>query len=274
MSDIQQHKIAFIGCGNLARAMIEGLLGAGIEPGNIITTNRDARQLTEFIERHAVCYEEHNSEAARVADVVFLSVKPAQLQQVCKQISDDLNQGSIVISVAAGVELSLIRRWLSGHVNVVRAMPNLAASVAESATTMYVDGIAQRCRDKVKQLLYLLGLVVVLPREEDLAIATAIAGSGLAYFCLLEEAMVSVAERLGFDEKRATQLVKQVALGAAQLVQPEEVCFEELRMSVTSPKGTTEAAIRSIQEQGFERMVGKGVEAAFLRSLELRSPKE
>ncbi len=207
-------------------------------------------------------------------DVCVIAVKPHDVATVGTQLGNVLDASSVIVSIAAGISLSTLQECFPGH-PVVRAMPNIAASELLSATAMCsADRVSEQNEAHAREVLEALGTVVRVD-EEHMNLVTAISGSGPAYFFLLAEFMAQAAEKNGLDSEVTHQLIAQTFLGAATMAK-ENGSFATLREQVTSPGGTTEAAISTFLELGFEEAVVSGVESALERGVELNagSPSE
>ncbi len=202
-------------------------------------------------------------------DVCVIAVKPHDVASVGDQLSRVLASTSVVVSIAAGISLLTLQKCFPGH-SVVRAMPNIAASELLSATAMCsADRVSEQDEAYAREVLEALGTVVRVD-EEHMNLVTAISGSGPAYFFLLAEFMAEAAEKNGLDREVAQQLIAQTFLGAATMGM-ENGSFATLRERVTSPGGTTQAAIETFLEKGFDDAVISGVEAALERGVELNA---
>lgn len=202
-------------------------------------------------------------------DVCVIAVKPHDISSVGEQLAHNLATSSVVLSIAAGISLSTLQKCFPGH-PVVRAMPNIAASELMSATAMCsADRVSEQNELHAREVLEALGTVVRVD-EKHMNLVTAVSGSGPAYFFLLAEFIAEAAEKNGLDREVAQQLIAQTFLGAATMAK-ENGSFVTLRERVTSPGGTTEAAISSFLENGFEQAVLSGVQAALNRGMELKA---
>lgn len=261
--------ISFIGAGNMANALIRGLINKGVPPSHIAASDIDDSRLAEL---HADCGIKTGSSTAVTggADVLVLAVKPQVMAAVCEQLRPQLdNPDCLIISIAAGIPVSSLTRWL-GERPVVRCMPNTPALVGEGATGLYANAL---CNDAHKQLagniMDAVGISCWLQTEKDIDTVTALSGSGPAYFFLMIEAMEKAAASMGLDAEVARKLAIQTALGAGKLAANSDVPPDELRRRVTSPGGTTEQALLSFNRDGFEAMVARALQAAEHRAAEL-----
>ena len=214
---------------------------------------------------------EHNREAAAAASIVVLAVKPQQLRSACMEVAPSVaERGSLVISIAAGVETASLQSWIGPGAAIVRCMPNTPALLQCAASVMFATGnVSAIQRRSAHAVLESIGSAAWVDREELLHAVTALSGSGPAYFFLVMEAMQLVGETLGLEPELSRQLTAQTALGAARMALESDVDVVELRRRVTSPGGTTERALRVFEERGLRRLFEAALTAAANRSREL-----
>ncbi len=262
-------RIAFIGAGNMAASLIGGLRAQGLEAAQIRASDPGAEQRAKIHAEHGIDLFESNAEAIEGADVVVLSVKPQAMKAVCEALKPSLKPGQLVVSIAAGITCASMKKWL-GAQPIVRCMPNTPALLRQGVSGLYAtDEVNAEQRQQAEQLLSAVGIALWLDSEAQLDAVTAVSGSGPAYFFLLIEAMTAAGEKLGLSRETASKLTLQTALGAAHMAVSSDVDAAELRRRVTSPNGTTEAAIKSFQANGFEALVEKALGAAAHRSAEM-----
>ncbi|WXL25364.1 pyrroline-5-carboxylate reductase [Ectopseudomonas mendocina] len=262
-------RIAFVGAGNMAASLIGGLRAQGIEASAIRASDRGAEQRSKITAEHGIATFESNAEAIKGADVVVLSVKPQVMKDVCLDLAPHVTPQQLIVSIAAGISCASLQSWL-GPRAIVRCMPNTPALLREGASGLFANAqVSDEQRTQAQELLGAVGISVWLDTEEQIDAVTAVSGSGPAYFFLLIEAMTAAGEKLGLSRETAAQLTLQTALGAARMAVSSDVDASELRRRVTSPAGTTEAAIKTFQADGFEALVEKALNAAADRSAEL-----
>ena len=262
--------IAFIGGGNMACSMIGGILARGWAADRI----RVSDPVPECRERMAalgVNATADNREAAAIADIVVLAVKPQQLRSACRDIVATVTErNALVVSIAAGVETDSLQVWLGEAAAIVRCMPNTPALLQCGATALFATArVTAAQRHAAQELMQSIGLAVWVDREELLHGVTALSGSGPAYFFLIMEAMQRAGENLGLDAELSRALTAQTALGAARMALEPGADVAELRRRVTSPGGTTERAVRVLEERGLRRLFDDALQAAATRSREL-----
>jgi len=261
------NRIAILGAGKLGEALLAGLVSSGWS--DIVVTGRRQERVDELRERYGVEGTLANADAVRGAHVVVLAAKPQDLEALLEEVAPELSVDQTVLSVAAAIPTAAIERHLADGVPVVRAMPNAPATVHEG-----MAGIAPGANAGPEHLAAaedVLGHVgrVVRVREEHLDAVTAVSGSGPAYFALLAEAMIEAGLLLGLSREISTQLVVQTMLGTAKLLRDEKIHPVELREAVTSPGGTTIAAIHELESAGVRAAFLNAIQAAMQRSREL-----
>ncbi|QLL13093.1 pyrroline-5-carboxylate reductase [Pseudomonas chlororaphis] len=262
-------RIAFIGAGNMAASLIGGLRAKGLDASQIRASDPGAETRAKVRAEHGIELFADNAEAIDGVDVVVLAVKPQAMKAVCEALRPSLKPHQLIVSIAAGITCASMNKWL-GEQPIVRCMPNTPALLRQGASGLYATAaVSAEQRQQAQELLSAVGIVLWLEQEQQLDAVTAVSGSGPAYFFLLIEAMTAAGEKLGLPRETARQLTLQTALGAAHMAVSSDVDAAELRRRVTSPAGTTEAAIKSFQASGFEALVEKALGAAAHRSAEM-----
>ena len=262
-------RIAFIGAGNMAASLIGGLRAKGLETDQIRASDPGAETRAKVAAEHGIQVFADNAEAIAGVDVIVLAVKPQAMKAVCEALRPSLQPQQLVVSIAAGITCSSMNNWL-GAQPIVRCMPNTPALLRQGVSGLYATAqVSAQQRQQAEELLSAVGIALWLDQEQQLDAVTAVSGSGPAYFFLLIEAMTAAGEKLGLPRETAAQLTLQTALGAAHMAVSSDVDAAELRRRVTSPAGTTEAAIKSFQAGGFEALVEKALGAAAHRSAEM-----
>jgi pyrroline-5-carboxylate reductase len=267
---LENSKLAFIGAGVMAEAIIHGLLQKRILPASDITAS-DVRpeRGKELADRYGIRFTSDNRAAVERANVVVLSVKPQTLPQVLPGLSGCVPPQALVLSIIAGARLTALSEALS-HAAIVRSMPNTPGRIGRGMTVWTASAsVGESQRAQAREILGALGMEVFVGNEEYLDAATAISGSGPAYVFLFMEAMVEAGTRLGFSPDVAKQLVLQTVQGAADYAGGSPMDLAQLRQQVTSPGGTTAAAIQSFEADGFRETISRAVQAAHRRSIEL-----
>lgn len=260
-------RIAFIGAGNMATALIRGLLNSGHAASSIRATDPYAPSL-DAMRALGVAADDDNAAAVAWAEVVVIAVKPQMAREVLTPLAGQF-AGKTLISICAGLPCAFFEGLL-GDVAVVRAMPNTPALVGLGATGLYATAaVSDAGRGAADALFNAGGVARWVDSEALIDAVTAASGSGPAYFFALIEAMIQGATALGLDSDTAKQLVCQTALGAAQMTLSENASPTELRTRVTSKGGTTAAALERFEDGDFNATIQAGMQAAYARAQEL-----
>jgi len=275
-SSLLTHPLAFIGGGNMARSLIGGLLKRGADPTRIrVAEPADALRAALAADFGVQVFAEAR-EAAHCADTWLFAVKPQVMRAVCEGLAPLAQaQRPLAVSIAAGITTAQMQRWLGGGVAVVRSMPNTPALLGAGVTGLYAsDEVDDAGRQRTVLLLSAAGPTVWIDVEAKMDAVTGVSGSGPAYVFLLAEAMEAAAVAEGLSPEASRTLVLQTILGAARMLTESDETPAELRRRVTSPNGTTQAAIETFQAGGFEALVAKAVHAATVRGGELSAANE
>ena len=268
MATALNQNICFIGGGNMAQALIGGLLSRGL-PTTRITVSDPVEQIRHVLEEKGIQTTADNFEAIKNADVVVLAVKPQVLATVLQPLKGLLSD-KLVISIIAGAEIQTISDLIGGSQRIVRVMPNTPALVQTGAHGIYAsEAVGKQDRELTSQILAATGLTIWLDNEAQIDAVTAVSGSGPAYFFYLMESMIRAGKNLGLEEKVATALTLQTALGAAQMAITSSNSPSELRKNVTSPNGTTQAALEVFDRAQISQNIQAALAAAQKRSQEL-----
>jgi pyrroline-5-carboxylate reductase len=265
-------QIAFIGGGNMGEAMLAAVLEKGLSTPEAVGVGEVREERRNYLKKkYGVAVTESNREAADTKDVVVLVVKPQNLPEVISGLNGCLEPTQLVLSIIAGARINTLCQGL-GHQRVVRAMPNTPAQVGAgiSAWTATTEVTGEQ-KGWARTILEAMGREIYFNDEKYLDMATAVSGSGPAYFFLLAESLIDAAIDIGLPQNEAEELVSQTMLGSAHLMQKSDETPAELRQNVTSPGGTTARALRVFEEGGFSRLVKEAVRAAYNRAKELGS---
>ncbi len=270
---MKEKTIAFIGAGNMAGALIRGLLQDGHPAERIIAVDPDRQKLDVFSSESGINCTTDNAAAVSAADIVVLAVKPQIVASVAQDLASAVQkQQPLVISVAAGIRIEHLEHWLGPDCAIVRTMPNTPAMLQAGATGLFAsDRVSEEQRSLAESLMRAVGITIWVEHEGLIDAVTALSGSGPAYFFLFMEQMIRSARKLGLGDEEATLLTLQTALGAARMALESDDSPATLRAKVTSPGGTTEQAIRGFEQEGLERIVKQAMTAARDRSIELSS---
>lgn len=262
-------KITFLGGGNMANALIGGLLKTGFAAADIAVIELSAEGRSKLEQTYGVrCYAAPDA-AALACDALLLAVKPQQMRAACAPLVPHLQQ-QVIISIAAGLRLADLQRWLGGHAKVVRTMPNTPALIGAGVTGLYAaPAVSVEEKASTERILRAVGSTLWIDDESQMDAVTAVSGSGPAYAFLFIEALQQAAAELGFTPAQARQLSIETALGAAKLAAASDDPASVLRERVTSKGGTTEAALRTMAERGVKDGIVAGILAADARGREL-----
>jgi pyrroline-5-carboxylate reductase len=268
---MKNSRISFIGCGNMGRSLIGGLIANGLSVNSITGTDINAEQRHTAAAQFNIEVLEDNRQAIKGADVVVLAVKPQSMQETLQAISADLAQEKpLLISIAAGIQLSHLGLWAGEELAIVRTMPNTPALIQSGATALCANQYTSETqRDLAETIMRSVGLALWLDDETLMDAVTALSGSGPAYYFLIMEVMEKAATRLGLSQEHARILTLQTAFGAAKMALESNHDAETLRKQVTSPGGTTEQALNVLMNGGIEDLFAEALMAAQERSVEL-----
>lgn len=264
---LNQYTLCFIGAGNMAQSLIRGLLEAGATAANLRVADPVATQL-ERLETTGIATFEDNNQAVEGADAVVLAVKPQVAAEVVSALT--LNPQQLFISIAAGIDLRSLQAWTHPDQPIVRCMPNTPALLGAGITGLFASG---RCsadqRTLATDILSAAGRAEWVAEERLIDAVTAVSGSGPAYFFKLMEAMIDAGTALGLAKETATALTIETAMGAARMAREGEDSPARLRHNVTSPGGTTAAALAVLDDADFNTLIKQALNAADQRAAEL-----
>ncbi len=267
---LQGKRLAFIGGGTMAEAMIRGLLEKHlVPPSHVLVTGPRRERRADLAKRFGVKALASNAEAAKGAHVVVLSVKPQVLPTVLRELRGQLRPEQLVLSIVAGAPLAVLREGLD-HAAVVRAMPNTPAQIGMGITAWTAaDAVDREQRERAKAILGALGEELEVDEESLVDMATALSGTGPTYVFLLMEALVDAGVPLGFSRRVAEELVLRTVEGSAAFARQSGRHLAELRNMVTSPGGTSAAAIYELEKGTMRTVLSRAVYAAYVRTREL-----
>jgi len=263
--------ISFIGAGNMATSLIGGLVSDGHKPDHIRAADPRAEQRERVHREFGIEIFDDNNKATDGADIVVLAVKPQVMPEVASALSAAAAENRpLVVSVAAGIREPDLRRWLGYDAAIVRTMPNTPALVQYGATALFANEfVDQAARDDAQGVMRAVGITEWVEHEMLLDAVTAVSGSGPAYCFLLLELMTNTGVSMGLDTPVAKRLALQTVLGAATMAMKSEHNPARLRENVTSPGGTTEAALNILYEGGVEALFDQALKGAQARAVEL-----
>ena len=261
--------IAFIGGGNMAAALIGGLLRKGFAPGAITVVEVSAEGRARMGSEHGVATLATPDASLGNADLIVMAVKPQNMREAATALAPHV-RNQTVLSIAAGTRLCDLRRWLGGHAKLVRTMPNTPALIGQGITALFAaPEVEVSRRMDAERVLAAVGQTVWVDREELLDPVTALSGSGPAYVFYFLEAMQAGGRALGLDDETARRLALQTVVGAAQLAAQSPESFATLRERVTSRGGTTAAALAVMDERAIANSIARAMKAASERGHEM-----
>lgn len=263
-------RLGIIGCGNMAEALLSGIIKAKLlQPVQMLVSDVRDEPLEQVAARYKVKTTRNNMEVVRECETIVLLVKPQQVKEVLDEVGDELGDHHLVISLAAGIPIRAIEGRMSRTVPVIRVMPNMPALVQETAAGIALGSHASAShRDQAVKMFNAIGEALVVT-EDQMDAVTALSGSGPAYVFYLVEAMIKAGIAEGLAEEDARALAVQTAYGAARMLTLTMEDPADLRRKVTSSGGTTEAAIRTLEEKGWESILKEAVHAARVRAEEI-----
>lgn len=274
-------KIGFIGAGNMARSIIGGLvgglvgqqIGSGLKPNQILVSNPSSGKLEQLaLDFSGIQTRQDNRLVAEACDILVLATKPQVMPGVLAELKAVDCQNKLIISVAAGVETQTFSEGLAqSGLSIVRSMPNTPALIGLGATGLFANShVSQQQKQQANQIFEAVGICEWIEDEAQMDLVTAISGSGPAHYFLFLEAVTEFAVTQGLSEQVARQLASQTALGAASMVQQNnDQSIANLRQAVTSPGGTTAAALESFASDDFKNIVAKALQSSVTRGQEL-----
>lgn len=261
-------KLGFIGGGNMANALIAGLIRQQFDPSNIQVIEQDTSKRLQLSKQYGIHTTDHLTDIAH-NEVIILAVKPQQLKPLALALAPHLKQ-QLVISIAAGIRLADLSHWLSDYSYLVRAMPNTPAQIQAGITGLYaLPSVSERHHAMATQVLAAAGQTLWLDQERDLDVVTAISGSGPAYVFYFIEALEAAAVALGLSPEQAERLSISTFTGASLLAQSSNASVSTLREQVTSKGGTTEQGLISLEQSGVKQAIQLAAQQAAKRAASL-----
>ncbi|GGA87247.1 pyrroline-5-carboxylate reductase [Neiella marina] len=264
---IKTKKVAFIGGGHMATAIIQGLLAAGMPANHILVCAPSAATRQRLSDRYQVATSACNCGAVAFANAIIVAVKPQLVAQVCGELAAVRLADHTVISIAAGVQHQQLGQWLGDEQRVICAMPNLPTAMQQGMTGLYCSAAtAAASQQLAEQLFDAVGEAIWLSDERDMAAVVAAAGSAPAYFFRFMEAMTKAAVQQGLSAQEASRCVRQSAIGAIAMASESQVDLACLRERVTSPNGSTAAALDAFDAMDMDQVVAMAMAAAATRT--------
>lgn len=268
---MKSEKIAFIGAGNMAGALIGGMLAEGVSASQIWASDVSEEKLSSLAKHCGINVGSDNNKVIAEADVVVLALKPQVMKEVCQNIAEAINaKQPLVVSVAAGIKVEHLNQWFGDHLAIIRAMPNTPALIRAGATGLFANKhVTEEQKEIAENILRAVGVVLWVNDEKHMDYVTALSGSGPAYFFRVMEAIEQAGESLGLPHDVARLLTLQTALGAATLAMESSDDLKKLRERVTSPGGTTEQGLNQMNKHDIDQLFKETLQAASDRSQEL-----
>ena len=264
--------IGFIGTGNMATALIKGILEGGIfDKSRIYGSDKDQEKLKKISKELGIGVYSSNISLVQISSIVVLSVKPQSIKEVLEEVKDYVGGDKLIVSIAAGVPIAFIRSFLGRKVPIVRVMPNTPALIRRGISGIATD---KRLSDEIMDMIFKIFSAVgeaIVVEERMMDAITAISGSGPGYVFRFMECMVEGAIQMGFEEEVARRLVVNTFLGASELARISQESLSSLREKVTSPGGTTEAALKIFEQRGLKTIILDALKAAKNRGEEIGS---
>lgn len=276
MSASSNISITFIGGGNMARSLIGGLIQKGLSAEKIKVSEPVTALAEGLAKDFSVATFSDNADACATSNIWVFAVKPQVIKTVCQQLSSLAQTNKpLIISIAAGITSQQLNLWLGGNMPVVRIMPNTPALLGAGASGLFANAhVGTEQKQHAQDLMQATGITVWIESENLMDVVTAVSGSGPAYVFLLAEAMQAAGVAQGLSPEASRLLTNQTLLGAARMLSETTEAADVLRQRVTSPGGTTQAAIESFETQGFRSIVSSAIEAATQRGRELSAAND
>ena len=263
-------KLGFIGAGNMATALVKGLINSGLYGSNqLLASDVNSENLKKLTEQFGIKGCSSNNDLVRECEIIVLSVKPQSIREVLEGVRDDVRNDQLIISIAAGIPLKMINSIICRDIPLVRVMPNTPALIQKGMSALAPGKQASSGHmDTARGIFNAVGEAVTVT-EDMMNAVTAVSGSGPGYIFKIMECFVDAGEKLGFDRDISLRLVIQTVIGAAHLADESEKSLSQLREMVTSPGGTTAAGLAVFEEKGLDAVIREAVEAACERGVEL-----
>ncbi|NOY66508.1 MAG: pyrroline-5-carboxylate reductase [Gammaproteobacteria bacterium] len=263
--------IGFIGGGNMAGSLIGGLIADGWPTDKIRVSDPDNTRREHLSSHFSIQTSDDNIDILNSSDVLVLAVKPQVMAKITQALASSIQQTKpLIISIAAGINLTDLSRWLGDYKNLIRTMPNTPAMVQSGATALFADkSVDQSDRDLAETIMRAVGLTLWVDTEDQIDAVTAVSGSGPAYFFYIMEAMEKAGVDMGLSAKNARLLTIQTAFGAAKMALESKDSPGQLRQKVTSPGGTTERALSIMEDKQLQQIFNEALNGARQRSHEL-----
>ncbi len=266
-----EYELGFIGAGNMANALINGILKSDLyKKDRICASDIKEEALKKISEKFGIKVFSYNAELVKQSSIVILCVKPQNMKEALEEIKEAITDAHLVISIAAGVPIKAIAKILGNDIPVIRVMPNTPALVQKGMSAIaYGANVKQEYVNIALDIFNSVGETIVVD-EQLIDVITAVSGSGPGFIFRIMECMVESAVRLGLNSSDANELVIQTFVGASFLAKESKESLSKLREMVTSPKGTTEAGLRVFEDKGLKDTIHEAIYAAYKRSIEIK----
>lgn len=263
-------KMTFIGCGAMGEAILAAILNRGLSMPQAVWASDIKQERRHYLKQtYDISTTDNNAEAAEYGDIIILAIKPQTLPELLPELKGRIRTGQLVLSIVAGARIGTLCKGINHH-QVVRAMPNTPAQIGQGISVWTAtQEVTDKQKEQAKAILSGMGREIYVADEGYIDMATAVSGSGPAYFFFFVECIIEAATKLGFSEDTAHELVLQTMLGSGQLLNKSDKSPAELRCLVTSPGGTTAAALQQFEDGGFRELINEAVSAAYRRAGEL-----
>lgn len=263
-------KICFIGGGNMASAMIAGMVAHGYNAQDIIVFDRNEEKLQNLVQKYSIKTSNYLIDTVKQADILILSIKPQGMADLIKQIRDFVTDRQIIVTVAAGIETKAYEKLFAKEVSFVRSIPNTPSSLGYGATGIYFnDNVNDTSKKMIVDIMKTMGVVTVVEDEKEIDVIAAVASSGPAYYFQFMEHMINAAIKRGLEKSQAEKLVAQTCLGAAQMALNSDQDIATLRKNVTSKNGITFEALQTFEKFDLGDIVDRAIQANTDRAKEL-----
>lgn len=263
-------QISFIGGGNMAEAMISGMVNHGYDPKKISVFDRNESKKEKLIKQYDISVCNSLKDTIEGVDILILAIKPQNMADLILEIRDSVTNGQIIVTVAAGIETRVYEELFGKPISFVRTIPNTPSSLGYGATGVYFNAnVKDSLKKDIVEIMEAIGEVAVVTDENEIDVIAAVASSGPAYYFQFMEHMVNAAVENGLDKVKAEKLVIQTCLGAAVMAKNTGQGITTLRQNVTSKKGITYEALRTFESEGLGITVSKAIESNIKRAKEL-----
>lgn len=268
---LRKYTIGIIGAGNMGEALIRGMLRSEqTVASRVIASSRNMSKLRNLKARYGIRTSRFNSMVVETSDIVILAVKPQDIKQACKDIRPSLSKGLVVISIAAGVTIKRLKKFLGHGVKLIRVMPNTPALIDHGVSAIHASrGVTERELQLAEEIFGAVGLTYRIPKEADMDAITALSGTGPAYIYDIIDTLGNAGRRLGLPPHLAREMMVHTVIGAAKMIMLTGEEPKELWRKVASKGGTTVAAFNVLHKYKFEGILERAVRAAAARSREL-----